>query len=94
MKIIVEETNLTYEGLNDFHNNVIKVLETSISDVILDFQKITMTLDSSAIGELMKFHTYMEKRNLFLHLANVNKLTKTVFRLNKLDTILNLIDSE
>jgi len=90
MKIIVQEQDLTYEGLVEFHNKIMDLIAKTEIDIILDFQKISMTLDSSAIGELMKFHSLMEEKHLLLRLTNINKLTRTVFRLNKLDTILNM----
>ncbi|MCW7500952.1 STAS domain-containing protein [Leptospira soteropolitanensis] len=61
-------------------------------DIVLDFTDISMSLDSATIGELMKFHSAMESQNLQLQIQGVNKLIRTVFRLNKLDTILHLID--
>ncbi|EKJ87713.1 hypothetical protein LEP1GSC017_1024 [Leptospira meyeri serovar Hardjo str. Went 5] len=51
-----------------------------------------MSLDSATIGELMKFHSALESQQLQLQIRGVNKLIRTVFRLNKLDTILHLID--
>ncbi len=92
MKILVNEKDLTYEGLPDFHQKIQSFIEDTEIDLILDFQMISMTLDSSTIGELMKFHSLMENKNLNLRLVNVNKLTRTVFRLNKLDTILTFED--
>lgn len=88
MKIIVQEADLTYEGLTFFHIQIRDIVENTETNLTLDFQKITMTLDSLAIGELMKFHTLLKEKKLELRLSNVNKLTRTVFRLNKLDTIL------
>ena len=90
MKITVKEQDLTYEGLLDFHNQITSQIDKTEGDLILDFHKITMTLDSSAIGELMKFHSLMKGKQLSLRLINVNKLTRTVFRLNKLDSILHI----
>jgi anti-anti-sigma regulatory factor len=88
MKITVKEADLTYEGLSEFHSKITGIIAATEIDLLLDFKEITMTLDSSAIGELMKFHSLMEEKHLNLRLTNVNKLTRTVFRLNKLDSIL------
>ncbi|TGL62226.1 anti-sigma factor antagonist [Leptospira ognonensis] len=93
MKIIVNESDLTYEGLSDFHRKITELIDKTEIDLLLDFHKISMTLDSSTIGELMKFHSLMKAKHLTLRLINVNKLTRTVFRLNKLDSILAFEDS-
>lgn len=68
------------------------IINNAKEDIVLDFTDISMSLDSATIGELMKFHSAMESQNLQLQIQGVNKLIRTVFRLNKLDTILHLID--
>ncbi|MCG6146061.1 anti-sigma factor antagonist [Leptospira bandrabouensis] len=68
------------------------IIHNAKEDIVLDFTDISMSLDSATIGELMKFHSAMESQNLQLQIQGVNKLIRTVFRLNKLDTILHLID--
>ncbi|MCW7482803.1 STAS domain-containing protein [Leptospira kanakyensis] len=67
-------------------------IKNAKEDVVLDLSEISMSLDSATIGELMKFHSALEARHLQLQIRGVNKLIRTVFRLNKLDTILHLID--
>lgn len=91
--IMILDSDLSYEGLERFREKLLPILQTAEHDIILDFSKITLSLDSSAIGELMKFHSILESKNFKLCLLNVNKLIKTVFKLNKLDTILTLIES-
>ncbi|MCZ8341751.1 MAG: STAS domain-containing protein [Leptospira sp.] len=90
--VLVKEFDLSYEGLDAFRDKINPILQTAKEDIILDFSDIQISLDSSAIGELMKFHSVLEKKSLKLCLKNVNKLIRTVFKLNKLDTILTLVD--
>ncbi|MCU0825079.1 MAG: STAS domain-containing protein [Leptospira sp.] len=90
--VSVKEFDLSYEGLDAFRDKINPLLHMTKEDIILDFSEIQISLDSSAIGELMKFHSVLEKKGLKLCLKNVNKLIRTVFKLNKLDTILTLID--
>ncbi|TGM60375.1 anti-sigma factor antagonist [Leptospira vanthielii] len=94
MAILIEIKNneLSFDGLSAFREKIMSTINTTKEDVILDFTDISMSLDSATIGELMKFHSAMESQNLQLQIQGVNKLIRTVFRLNKLDTILHLID--
>ncbi|WP_108977151.1 STAS domain-containing protein [Leptospira ryugenii] len=90
MKIILQESDLAYERILDFHERIMEVIATTDSDLVLDFSNVSFTLDSAVIGELMKFHNNLQEQDRRLILENTNKLTRTVFRLNKLDTILHL----
>ncbi|TGK78133.1 anti-sigma factor antagonist [Leptospira montravelensis] len=94
MAILIEIKNndLSFDGLSAFRERIMSEINNAKEDVVLDFTEISMSLDSATIGELMKFHSAMESQNLQLQISGVNKLIRTVFRLNKLDTILHLID--
>ncbi|TGK79122.1 anti-sigma factor antagonist [Leptospira noumeaensis] len=94
MAIVIEIKNndLSFDGLSGFRERIMSAIKNAKEDVVLDLSEISMSLDSATIGELMKFHSALEARNLQLQIQGVNKLIRTVFRLNKLDTILHLID--
>ncbi|MCW7463650.1 anti-sigma factor antagonist [Leptospira levettii] len=90
--IQIKNEDISFDGLSGFRERIMSTIQNSKEDVQLDFSEITMSLDSATIGELMKYHAALESQNLQLKLSGVNKLIRTVFRLNKLDTILHLID--
>ncbi|MBM9591099.1 STAS domain-containing protein [Leptospira sp. 201903075] len=94
MAIVIEIKNndLSFDGLSGFRERIMSTINDTKEDVVLDFTEISMSLDSATIGELMKFHAALESQHLQLQISGVNKLIRTVFRLNKLDTILHLID--
>ncbi|TGM63268.1 anti-sigma factor antagonist [Leptospira meyeri] len=94
MAIVIEIKNndLSFDGLSGFRERIMSTIHNTREDVVLDFTEISMSLDSATIGELMKFHSALESQQLQLKIRGVNKLIRTVFRLNKLDTILHLID--
>ncbi|MCW7487698.1 STAS domain-containing protein [Leptospira meyeri] len=94
MAIVIEIKNndLSFDGLSGFRERIMSTIHNTREDVVLDFTEISMSLDSATIGELMKFHSALESQQLQLQIRGVNKLIRTVFRLNKLDTILHLID--
>ncbi|WP_039938041.1 STAS domain-containing protein [Leptospira terpstrae] len=94
MAIVIEIKNndLSFDGLSGFRERIMSTIHHTKEDVVLDFTEISMSLDSATIGELMKFHSALESQHLQLQIRGVNKLIRTVFRLNKLDTILHLID--
>lgn len=90
--IIIRNEDLSYDGLSGFRERILSIIESCDEDIEMNFSSISLSLDSAAIGELMKFHTTLEKKDLKLVLTGVNKLIRTVFRLNKLDTILHIED--
>ena len=90
--IKIKNEDISFDGLSGFRDRIMSTIQNSKEDVQLDFTEITMSLDSATIGELMKYHAALESQNLQLQISGVNKLIRTVFRLNKLDTILHLID--
>ncbi|XDD44377.1 STAS domain-containing protein [Leptospira sp. WS60.C2] len=90
--IKIKNEDISFDGLSGFRDRIMSIIQNTTEDVHLDFSEITMSLDSATIGELMKYHSTLESQNLHLKLSGVNKLIRTVFRLNKLDTILHLVD--
>lgn len=92
VSIKIKNEDISFDGLSGFRERIMSTIQNSKEDIELDFTEITMSLDSATIGELMKYHSALESQNLELRLKGVNKLIRTVFRLNKLDTILHLAD--
>lgn len=90
--IKIKNEDISFDGLSGFRERIMSTIKNSEEDIELDFSEITMSLDSATIGELMKYHATLEAQNLQLRLTGVNKLIRTVFRLNKLDTILHLAE--
>ncbi|TGL55811.1 anti-sigma factor antagonist [Leptospira kemamanensis] len=90
--IKIKNEDISFDGLSGFRERIMSTIKNSKEDIELDFSEITMSLDSATIGELMKYHSTLEAQNLQLRLTGVNKLIRTVFRLNKLDTILHLAE--
>ncbi|MDF3820483.1 anti-sigma factor antagonist [Leptospira sp. 96542] len=91
-EIRIKDSDLSYDGLSGFRTNIMSILLSTEEDVTLNFKDISLSLDSSAIGDLMKFHEAMHKRGKKLLIKDINKLIRTVFSLNKLDTILHILD--
>ncbi|TGM05313.1 STAS domain-containing protein [Leptospira jelokensis] len=92
ISIKIKNEDISIDGLSGFRERIMSTIQNAKEDIELDFTEITMSLDSATIGELMKYHSALESQNLQLRLTGVNKLIRTVFRLNKLDTILHLTD--
>lgn len=78
-------------SLEEFRKHMDEVIAEGRINLVLDLEE-TPFIDSSFLGELVKYYNSLTKRSGYLSLASLTDNVKKIFELTRLDKILNTYD--
>lgn len=76
-------------GAENLKKFLTKILESDCGEIVLDFKEVNF-IGSSGIGKLLIFYKNFTAKGGSIHIENLNKEIKALFRAIKLDKLFNI----
>ena len=87
------EGNLALEGNKQFRQQVAATIDAGARKLVLNLAGVSY-MDSSGVGELISCYTTLQKVSGSVKLLNLNDRLQHLLAITKLDTLLEIFDSE
>lgn len=91
--ILAVERNLKGEGERSLRERIDELMRDGQRQILIDLKSLP-NMDSTELGRLIRCHLAVRQAGGRVRLCNLSEKVRTLMKLTRLDTVLDLYDSE